>query len=193
MTRSLSFLAKEKAALIISPSSQGDGGTFFVSAASVPNPESQGRGFPTNFIRAWATNAPVIPPQITIAAEDFNRLARMIQHGENLKMAVDLQARFHAEDLMAYNTIAEIPGTDLKHELVMLGAHIDSWHSGTGATDNGAGVAATMEAVRILRTLNLQPRRTIRLVISAIDLLDAIEADPARKAAAIKAIQAAFP
>jgi len=64
---------------------------------------------------------------------------------------------------MAYNTIAEIPGADLKHELVMLGAHIDSWHSGTGATDNGAGVAATMEAVRILRTLNLQPRRTIRL------------------------------
>jgi len=65
---------------------------------------------------------------------------------------------FHNDDLMAYNTLAEIPGSDLKDEIVMLGAHIDSWHSGTGATDNGAGVAATMEAVRILQTLNLQPR-----------------------------------
>jgi Zn-dependent M28 family amino/carboxypeptidase len=64
---------------------------------------------------------------------------------------------------MAYNTVAEIPGTDLKNELVMIGAHMDSWHSGTGATDNGAGVAATMEAVRILKAVNLQPRRTIRI------------------------------
>jgi len=64
---------------------------------------------------------------------------------------------------MAYNTVAEIPGSDLKNEIVMLGAHLDSWHSGTGATDNGAGVAATMEAVRILKALNLQPRRTIRI------------------------------
>src|SRR6266705_6546958 len=78
-------------------------------------------------------------------------------------MAVDLQVQFHSEDLMAYNTLAEIPGSDLKEQIVMLGAHMDSWHSGTGATDNGAGVAATMEAVRIIRTLNLQPRRTIRL------------------------------
>jgi len=63
---------------------------------------------------------------------------------------------------MAYNTIGEIPGSDLKKEIVMLGAHMDSWHSGTGATDNGAGVAATMEAVRILTALKLQPRRTVR-------------------------------
>jgi Zn-dependent M28 family amino/carboxypeptidase len=76
---------------------------------------------------------------------------------------VDLQVRFHNEDLMAYNTVAEIPGSDLKDEIVMLGAHLDSWHSGTGATDNGAGVAATMEAVRILRALDLQPRRSIRI------------------------------
>jgi len=88
---------------------------------------------------------------------------RIIQHGENLKMAVDLQVQFHDADLMAYNTVAEIPGGDLKNEVVMLGAHLDSWHSGTGATDNGAGVAATMEAVRILKALKLQPRRTIRI------------------------------
>src|SRR5204863_2555220 len=103
------------------------------------------------------------PAQIAVAAEDYNRLVRMIQQGEKLRMTVDLQVQFHNDDLMAYNTIAEIPGGDLKDELVMIGAHMDSWHSGTGATDNGAGVAATMEAVRILKALNLQPRRTIRI------------------------------
>jgi len=77
----------------------------------------------------------------------------------------DLQVQFHAADLMAYNTVAEIPGTDLKDEVVMLGGHMDSWHAGTGATDNGAGVAVAMEAVRILQALNLKPRRTIRIAL----------------------------
>ena len=80
-------------------------------------------------------------------------------------MAVDLSVQFHDDDLMAYNTVAEIPGTDLKDELVMLGGHMDSWHSGTGATDNGAGVSVAMEAVRILQALNLKPRRTIRIAL----------------------------
>jgi Zn-dependent M28 family amino/carboxypeptidase len=111
----------------------------------------------------WSTNVPAFPPQITLAIEDYNRLVRMIQQGERLKMAVDLQVQFHDEDLMAYNTLAEVPGSDLKDQIVMLGGHMDSWHSGTGATDNGAGVAATMEAVRILQALNLKPRRTIRI------------------------------
>jgi Zn-dependent M28 family amino/carboxypeptidase len=66
---------------------------------------------------------------------------------------------------MAYNTVAEIPGTDKKDEIVMLGGHMDSWHAGTGATDNAAGVAVTMEAVRILKALGLQPRRTIRIAL----------------------------
>lgn len=161
--RFLSFLAREGAALVVSPSSQGDGGTFFVSSASVPGFDGRGTNAPTNAPRVWATNAPAIPPQITLAAEDYNRLIRMIQQGEKLKMAVDLQVQFHDRDPMAYNTIAEIPGSDLKDQIVMLGAHMDSWHSGTGATDNGAGVAAAMEAVRILAALNLQPRRTIRI------------------------------
>ena len=89
---------------------------------------------------------------------------RMLQQGQKLKMAVDLQVQFHPDDLMAYNTLAEIPGTDLQDQIVMLGAHLDSWHSGTGATDNGAGVAAAMEAVRILEALKLHPRRTIRIL-----------------------------
>src|SRR5205807_9697435 len=90
-------------------------------------------------------------------------MMRMIDQGEKLKMMVDLKVEFNDQDPMAYNTIAEIPGTDLKNEIVMLGGHLDSWHSGTGATDNGAGVAATMEAVRILTALHLEPRRTIRI------------------------------
>ena len=87
----------------------------------------------------------------------------MIQAGEKLKMNVDLAVKFYDSDPMAYNTIAEIPGTDLKDEIVMLGAHMDSWHSGTGATDNGAGCAVCMEAVRIIKMLDLKPRRTIRI------------------------------
>jgi hypothetical protein len=161
--RNLSFLAKEGAALIVNASSIGDGGTYVVAAASVPAPDGQAAFSPTNAPRAWSTNAPAFPPQITLAAEDYNRLVRMIQHGLKLKMAVDLQVQFHSDDLMTYNTVAEIPGTDLKDEIVMLGAHLDSWHAGTGATDNAVGVAAVMEAARILKSLNLQPRRTIRV------------------------------
>src|SRR5712671_6800209 len=161
--RYLSFLQKEGAALVVSASSQGDGGTLFVSDASVPAPDGRGTNSATNVVRVWATNAPAIPPQMTAAAEDYNRLVRMIEQGEKLTMAVDLQVQFHSDDPMAYNSVAEIPGTDLKDEIVMLGAHMDSWHSGTGATDNGAGVAATMEAVRILQACKLQPRRTVRI------------------------------
>jgi carboxypeptidase Q len=87
----------------------------------------------------------------------------MLDQGEQLKMTVDLKVEFHDDGLMPCNTIAEIPGGDLKDELVMIGAHIDSWHSGTGATDNGAGVAAAMEAVRILKALDLKTRRTVRI------------------------------
>ena len=161
--RYLSFAASEGAALVLTPSQMGDGGTFLAAAASVPMPEGMGFGGFATLTRVWATNVPAIPPQATLAAEDYNRLVRMIQLGEKVKMAVDLQVQFHTNDLMAYNTIAEIPGSDRKDEIVMLGAHLDSWHAGTGATDNGIGVATTMEAMRILKALNLHPRRTIRL------------------------------
>ena len=100
---------------------------------------------------AYDKDAPKITPQIVLAKEHYNRLVRMCEQGEKLKMVVDLAVQFHDDDLMAYNTVAEIPGTDLKDEVVMLGGHMDSWHSGTGATDNGAGVSVAMEAVRILK------------------------------------------
>jgi len=160
--RLLAFLTKEKAALAVFPSFSGDGGTLFVTGAMVPAAEGSGRPA-TNQPRAWSTNAPVCVPQVTLAAEDYNRLVRMIKHGEKLSMQVELRVRFHDEDLMAYNTVAEIPGTDLKDEVVMVGGHLDSWHSSPGATDNGIGVAVSMEAMRIIKTLDLKPRRTIRI------------------------------
>jgi Zn-dependent M28 family amino/carboxypeptidase len=89
----------------------------------------------------------------------------MIQQGESPRIEVDLAVQFYDDDTKGYNTIAELPGTDLKDELVMLGGHMDSWHSGTGATDNAAGVAVAMEAVRILKALDLKPRRTIRIAL----------------------------
>jgi Zn-dependent M28 family amino/carboxypeptidase len=104
-------------------------------------------------------------PQMVMSIEHYNRLVRMLDAGEKVKMAVNIGVEWHDKDLMAYNTIAEIPGTDLKDEIVMLGGHMDSWHAGTGATDNGAGVAVGMEAVRIIQALGLKPRRTIRIAL----------------------------
>jgi len=157
------FLADEGVALLVDPSTQGDGGTIFVSQASVPGAPLPTPGQTTRRINAYDKDAPKFAPQIVLAKEHYNRLVRMCEQGEHLKMAVDLAVKFHDNDLMAYNTVAEIPGTDLKDELVMLGGHMDSWHSGTGATDNGAGVSVAMEVVRILKALDLKPRRTIRI------------------------------
>ncbi len=113
--------------------------------------------------QGYSANAPESLPQVTVAAEHYNRLVRMAQQGVQMKIDVDMQVEYVNDDLNAYNTIAEIPGSDLKDEVVMLGAHLDSWHMGTGATDNGTGVAECMEAVRIIKALGIQPRRTIRV------------------------------
>jgi Zn-dependent M28 family amino/carboxypeptidase len=87
----------------------------------------------------------------------------MVDAGEKVTMTVDLAVEFQDADPNSYNTIAEIPGTDKADEIVMLGGHLDSWQAGTGATDNGAGCAVMMEAVRILQAAGLKPRRTIRV------------------------------
>ena len=102
-------------------------------------------------------------PVLGVAAEQYNRLARLVDSGDEVEVEVDVSARFHDGDLLSQNTIAEIPGTDRRGEIVMIGAHLDSWHGATGATDNAAGVAATMEAMRILQALGVKPRRTIRI------------------------------
>jgi carboxypeptidase Q len=154
------FFDQEGAAMLVDPS-RGDGGTIFVqSAATVP--AETGAATPGAAVRVYDKNAKVLP-QMTLAIEQYNRIVRMLQAGETVKMSIDLSVAFQDADLMGYNTIAEIPGTDLKDEVVMLGGHMDSWHSGTGATDNAAGVSVAMEAMRIIQTLGLKPRRTIRI------------------------------
>jgi carboxypeptidase Q len=160
--KKLDFLMEEGAALLLDASNAGDGGTLFVASASIPGAQPFGMGAGPRRA-AWDKDAPKILPQVTVSKEHYNRMMRMIEQGQALKIAVDLQVEFHDVDLMGYNTVAEIPGTDLKDEIVMLGGHMDSWHSGTGATDNAAGVAVAMEAVRILQALDLKPRRTIRI------------------------------
>jgi carboxypeptidase Q len=160
------FLHEEGAALLIDASRIGDGGTIFVSSASVPQPApAEPFGPNSRSIPPYDKSAPKFAPQLVLAVEHYNRIVRLIQAGEKVTMTVDLDVEWQDTDLMGYNTIAEIPGTDLKDEVVMLGGHLDSWHSGTGATDNGAGCAVAMEAVRILQALNLKPRRTIRVAL----------------------------
>jgi hypothetical protein len=107
-------------------------------------------------------------PAITIAVEHYNRMVRILEKKIPVKMALDVRTRFHDETAMnGFNIIAEIPGTDptLKNEVVMLGAHFDSWHGATGATDNAAGSTAMIEAMRILKAIGAKPRRTIRVAL----------------------------
>jgi len=161
------FFQDEGAALLVDSSRSGDGGTIFVQSASVPQPcleNAFAPGAPRQ-IQSYDKTAPPVIPQLVLAVEHYNRIARMIEAGEKVKMTVDLAVEWQDKDPMGYNTVAEIPGSDLKDEIVMLGGHMDSWHAGTGATDNGAGVAVAMEAVRILQALNLKPRRTIRIAL----------------------------
>ncbi|MEI2720674.1 MAG: M20/M25/M40 family metallo-hydrolase [Gemmatimonadales bacterium] len=106
-------------------------------------------------------------PMVHVAYESYGRIWRMAEKNIPVQLELDMQNRFIPADSTSFNVIAEIPGTDpaLKDEVVMIGGHFDSWHSGTGATDNGAGSATMMEAMRILKTLNLKPRRTIRIAL----------------------------
>jgi carboxypeptidase Q len=108
------------------------------------------------------------PPAVTglvMAAEPYNRLVRLLNGGQKIELSIDVKTREYDGDKMAYNTVAEIPGSDPRGEVVMIGAHLDSWHAGTGATDNAAGCAVAMEAVRILSALHLKPRRTVRIAL----------------------------
>lgn len=162
----LRFAVREGAAAAVSISTSDEPGALMVGSATLVYPQDSnaepprfGEGSP------WATNAPAGPPQIVLAAEQYNRLVSMIRNGEKPRIALEVQTQFHDQDLMCYNTIAEIPGTDRRREIVMLGAHLDSATGGTGATDNAAGVAVCMEAIRLIRSLDLAPRRTIRIGI----------------------------
>ena len=165
--KQLQFLSDEGAAVLISPS--GDGGTIWVDAAYVPqdldtsSPVATMRTLFFGDVQPWNVDAKPIVPQVVLAAEQYNRLLRMIKAGEKVRMKISMVTQFSKDAQMGYNTIAEIPGSDKADEIVMIGGHMDSWHGGTGATDNAAGVAAAMEAVRIIQALGLKPRRTIRI------------------------------
>ncbi len=112
---------------------------------------------------SYKVDQPVNVPWLILAAEHWTRIARLLQHKTDVQLELNVKNTFYDDAMTQWDTIAEIPGTDKKDEVVMLGAHLDSWYTGTGATDNGAGTVVMMEAVRILKALGIKPRRTIRI------------------------------
>lgn len=106
-----------------------------------------------------------VVPTVVMRNEDYGRIARLLANGAPVELEFNIVNRFYPEGRTSYNAIAEIPGTDKKDEVIMLGGHLDSWHAATGATDNAIGCAVMMEAARILKSLGLKPRRTIRVAL----------------------------
>ncbi|MEO1263832.1 MAG: M28 family peptidase [Bacteroidota bacterium] len=150
------FLYEEQPLATVSRSYKGDLGTVFVSGASAKEGRSRDKGAE-------------VMPQVVMSVEHYNRVFRLLQKDIPVTLSMNLDVAFSNEDEMEHNIIAEIPGTDLKEEVVMFGAHFDSWHTGTGATDNAAGSCVMMEAARILletiKETGERPRRTLRLAL----------------------------
>jgi len=143
------FLSEEKVLATIDHSrSSAGGGTVFVMQGG-----------------SWRPGQTAAVPGLTMAVEQWARIARLLKQKKDVELELNVVNNFYDNASEQYNTVAEIPGTDKKDEVVMLGAHLDSWHSGTGATDNGAGSVVMMEAVRILKALDIKPRRTIRIAL----------------------------
>lgn len=137
------ILSETGAAVILRPN-RGEHGTLFVLGRD---------------------NGDAAMPSVILSAEHYNMIARMLELGVKVKLRVNVQTKFHTDDKNGYNVIAELPGSDLKDETVMIGAHLDSWHSSTGATDNADGSAVVLEAMRILKAIGARPRRTIRMAL----------------------------
>lgn len=151
MLNTLKKMAVEEGAVaILSETNRGHDGTLFVQGGG-----AYAAGTPENFL------------DIVITLEDYNTIVRLLHANMPVTIDADVKTHFITDDTKGYNVIAEIKGTDksLKDEVVMLGGHLDSWHSAMGATDNAAGCAVMMEAIRILKALNIQPRRTIRIAL----------------------------
>ncbi len=145
----LKNMAKEEGAIaILSSSTRNHDGTIFAQGGGTYKATD-----PDNFL------------DMVLGVEDYNTLLRISKSGVNVGVDADVKTTFYKDDLNGYNVIAEIPGTDpvLKDEVVMIGAHLDSWQTGTGATDNASGSSVMLEVMRILKSLNVQPRRTIRI------------------------------
>ncbi|MFD0794589.1 M28 family metallopeptidase [Mucilaginibacter litoreus] len=143
------FLVDENVGLILSQGRGTDGTTFTTNGAS------------------YADTAKAVAPELETSGEDYLRILRLVKAGQKVEMEADIKTRFITDDLQGYNVIAEIPGTDkkLKDQVVMIGGHLDSWHAATGATDNAAGSAVMMEAMRILKATGFKPKRTIRIAL----------------------------
>jgi hypothetical protein len=131
--------------------------------AAVIEPSHYDGGMVTMYGGQHEKGKPVGVPTVNMAAEHWGRIYRLLEHNVPVEVELNVQTKFYDDDDKAYNTVAEIPGTDKKDEIVMIGGHLDSWHGGTGATDNGTGAAAAIEAMRILKALDVKPRRTIRI------------------------------
>jgi len=154
------FFGDEKVAAVIEPSRDGSNGGGSGGTLFDDNGATLGR---TPYLADHRVKVPVV----VAAIESYGRLYRLTQANVPVSVQIDVETKFTGEHEHAYNTVAEIPGTDpkLKDQLVILGGHLDSWIAGTGATDNGAGTVVAMEAVRILKALDVKPRRTIRIVL----------------------------
>jgi hypothetical protein len=146
--KKMQFYVDEGVAALLDPSPRGDGGTFFVQS-----PPGVSRD----------PKAPPQAPQVVLAVETYGRIARTLEKKIPVTLQMDIGSTFYDDNPDAFNIIGEIPGTDRADEVVMLGAHFDSWHGGTGATDNAAGSAVMLEAMRILKTTGLKLRRTVRI------------------------------
>jgi hypothetical protein len=144
-TRLRNFWKEEKPAVVVQISGAHDSGTILGGGAD--------------------RNATDNPPQVVIAAEQYNRIARILEHNVPVKLQFDIKTKFYPENKDSFNVIAEIPGATKPNELVMVGGHFDSWHYATGATDNAAGSAVAMEVMRILKSLNLKMDRTVRMAL----------------------------
>ena len=139
---------------------------FFIDEGVVAWLEDQRGDDGTVFVQQGGSRDPKDPPSITrvaLVAEHYGRIYRLLEKKIPVSITLDVENKFYDDDLKSFDITAEIPGTDKAHEVVMLGAHFDSWQAGTGATDNGAGSAVMLEAIRILKASGLKMRRTVRI------------------------------
>ncbi|MGA9627150.1 MAG: M20/M25/M40 family metallo-hydrolase [Bryobacteraceae bacterium] len=145
--------------VLLTLTARGESGTLFGGGAptSIRNPDGTSTPIPLATLESS-------PPQVSLTAEHYNRIARLLEHNVPVKLQFDIKTEFDP-NTDSFNVIAEIPGAAKKDELVMVGGHFDSWHYGTGATDNGAGSAVSMEVMRILKSLNLKMDRTVRMAL----------------------------
>jgi hypothetical protein len=158
-TAAVKMMTEEHVAAIITPSRDGGngGGTGIIF-------DDNGANIARN---AQRKDTAVTIPNAVMMIEHYNRLGRLLQNHVPVSLEVNIDTKFTGDHEHGFDTVAEIPGTDpkLKDQVVMVGGHLDSWISGTGATDNGAGSIMAMEAMRILKSLNIKPKRTIRIAL----------------------------